>query len=855
MKSNQKLVKLRQAIEINMFEDILRLKLPFKKSINYLIFLILLLCFLLGENVTAKEKIATETTGIRAEELYNRGEYDRAIELLKQLATDASENRNFFKQILVRRNLILIYLKQGNLQKAETAIAAANSDLAKINNIKNRQKAETKILEVSGQLQFDRGNFELALNLWQKADKNYQKNEVNYFKNQINIVRALQNLGLYARALKIATKIEQNLAKKPNDSFKHQTLLTLGSLLQGTGKLLESQTILQQSLTVAEQLNSPEAIAQSLLSLGNTARLQGELIEAFELYQKAIAISKDTQTKIESKLNQLNLLITTRQIATAKKIIPQIETQLNLIPASHDTIFARINLAQNYLEIEELERSKINLKIAIARAEELENKRGLSYAWGTLGKVYESEKNLAAAKKSSEKALYIAAAINAPEIAYQWQWQLGRIYKQKQDRDRAIKAYSQAIENLKFLRRDLIVNSSQIRFNFRESVEPVYRELADLLLRSGATQADLQLARKTIEALQLAELDNFFRNACLDARSVNIDRFDRNAAIFYTIILEDRLEIILALPDRPLTRYPTKVTRSQIENTSEELRMALSDPNDDNYRKIAKVVHDWTIAPLKSQLAANEVQNLVFVMDGALRNIPVAALFDGENYLIEQYAIAYAPTLQLIDDRTSKQIRERVLLAGLSEARQDFPALPGVKQELNTIETKIAARVLLNNDFTETNFATALERSPFSIVHIASHGEFSSQLEDTYILTWNERINIDELNLLLRSDSKQTNPIELLILSACQTAVGDKQAAIGLAGMAVRAGARSTIASLWAVSDESTTILMTDFYAEWTGNDLTKAEALRRAQLGILQQEKFSHPYFWSAFILLGNWL
>ena len=849
-------------ITVNLFLK----KIDKKIFAGSVIFIICFTCFFNGEKVRAnlntsnkndRIKLLTKIGENRAKELYKSGQYSAAIELLKQIIIDAERNKDFFKKILAERNLALIYLKQGNWQEAENSIAAANSDLKKINNLKERERALVVLLEVNGQLQFDRGQFELALSNWQQAAKSYQKNkdEANYLKNQINIVRALQNLGLYSRGLKIIARIEQNLDQKSNNFFKHQTLLTLGSLLQSQGRLRESEAILQKSLTVAAELKSDEAIAQSLLSLGNTARLQGKLIESLNLYQETLEKSNNPQIQIESKLNQLNLLIVTGQISTAKKIINQIEAKFNLLPASHDTIYARINLAQNSLELTDFQDTEKILKVAIEQAERLGDKRGLSYAWGTLGRLYEISKNLEEAEKITEKALFIAEGINAPEIAYQWQWQLGRIYRQKQNRKRAILAYLQATENLKFLRRDLIANSSQIRFNFRESVEPVYRELADLLLQPQANQAELQLARQTIEALQLAQLDNFFRDACLDAKPVEIDRIDRNAAIFYTIVLEDRLEIILALPEQPLTRYATRVNKLQVENTIEDLRIALSEPIDEDFRALSQTVYSWALAPLESQLAANKVENLVFVMDGVLRNIPMASLFDGKKYLIEKYAVAYAPTLQLIEDRTSQQIKERVLLAGLSEARQDFPALPGVKEELKTIETKLSSKILLNQDFTQINFAKVLERSPFSIVHIASHGEFSSKLEDTFILTWNDRINIDELNLLLRSDLKQTNPIELLVLSACQTAVGDKQAAIGLAGVAVRAGARSTIASLWAVSDESTAVLMANFYAEWTENDITKAEALRRAQQQVLQQEGFSHPYFWSAFILLGNWL
>ena len=182
-------------------------------------------------------------------------------------------------------------------------------------------------------------------------------------------------------------------------------------------------------------------------------------------------------------------------------------------------------------------------------------------------------------------------------------------------------------------------------------------------------------------------------------------------------------------------------------------------------------------------------------------------------------------------------------------------SLPGVKQEIEQIEPLFASEVLLNNSFTEFNFNRSVSETPFRLVHLATHGQFSSNAEETFVLTWDERINIDELGSLLRGDSKQLRPVDLLVLSACETATGDRNSALGLAGIAVRGGARSTIASLWAVSDEATVALMTNFYRELAKKNITKAEALRRAQQAILNSEQFSHPFYWSAFILVGNWL
>jgi CHAT domain-containing protein len=142
------------------------------------------------------------------------------------------------------------------------------------------------------------------------------------------------------------------------------------------------------------------------------------------------------------------------------------------------------------------------------------------------------------------------------------------------------------------------------------------------------------------------------------------------------------------------------------------------------------------------------------------------------------------------------------------------------------------------------------------VVHLATHGQFSSQADDTFILTWDNRLNAKELDTLLRvTDQSRPNAIELLVLSACQTATGDKRAALGLAGVAVRAGARSTLASLWSIDDKSSALLMSQFYRELVRTEVTKAEALRLAQLSLLQNPRYQHPRYWAPFVLVGNWL
>jgi CHAT domain-containing protein len=277
-------------------------------------------------------------------------------------------------------------------------------------------------------------------------------------------------------------------------------------------------------------------------------------------------------------------------------------------------------------------------------------------------------------------------------------------------------------------------------------------------------------------------------------------------------------------------------------------------------KKRSQQLYEWLIRPAEIDLASSGIKNLVFVLDGSLRNIPMAVLYDskGQKYLVEKYALALTPGLQLVAPKPLRKVKLNALTAGVSEKRsvngQEFAPLENVKLELSGIESVVSkSKKLLDREFTENNLQKQMKLADFSVVHLATHGEFSSNPEKTFILTWNQLLKVKDLDRLLQISAQNgSSTIELLVLSACKTAVGDKQAALGLAGVAVQAGARSTLATLWSVDDQSTSELMSQFYRELkTG--VTKAQALQRAQLSVLKHEK--RPFFWASYILLGNWL
>jgi CHAT domain-containing protein len=498
------------------------------------------------------------------------------------------------------------------------------------------------------------------------------------------------------------------------------------------------------------------------------------------------------------------------------------------------------------------------LAAAIEQARALQDGRAEALALGQLAQVYEQQGQRREAIALSQQALQIAAPLgNATDLIARWQAQLGQLYAQDGERDLAITAYSRAVAALDELGQDLVAINPEVRLSFRDTVEPVYRSLVSLLLQDNPSQAQLRQARDTIDALQVAELENFFREACLEARPTQIETVDPHAAALYPIILSDRLEVILGIPGQPLRHTSTAISQEQFQQILSRFRQSLSlSFSRSEQLQLYQQLYDWLIRPVQADLQQAQIETLVFVLDGELRNLPMAVLHDGDRYLIEQYSLAIAPGLQLLEPRPLDNSRLQAVVGGLSEARDGFAALPGVESEIRRIGSSIDTDVRLNKSFTIDATRDALSRTDSPVLHLATHGQFSSNAEETFILTWNGSLNVNELGQLLqRRDEQRFGALELLVLSACQTAMGDDRALLGLAGLAVRSGARSTLATLWAVRDQATADLMAEFYHQLAQPGMSKAKALQQAQLSLLRQPDYQRPFFWSAFILVGNWL
>ncbi|MBW4495389.1 MAG: CHAT domain-containing protein [Oscillatoria princeps RMCB-10] len=421
---------------------------------------------------------------------------------------------------------------------------------------------------------------------------------------------------------------------------------------------------------------------------------------------------------------------------------------------------------------------------------------------------------------------------------------------------------------------------------------------AQQIVSSLSTVSSSPLAANATEAVALLEqrrdkefADYFGQNlsnqltnpeTIREALATIASQTGNRSAIIYVTALPDELELVVLTPEGKFTRKTVPAAkRDDLLLAVWDFRDILSDReqrNTTSYLQPAQQLYQWLIAPIEAELQAAKIDTLLFSMDAGLRSLPVAALHDGKQFLVEKYSLALIPSVSLMDTRYQPVQGKQVLAMGASEFTNQQP-LPAVPVELDQITHKFwQGKAFLNQDFTRDNLMAQRSNYPYPIIHLATHGEFKAgKMDNSYIQLWNDKLRLDELrNLRLNNP-----PVELLVLSACRTALGDEKAELGFAGFAVAAGVKTAVASLWYVSDAGTLGLMTEFYDHLTDAKI-KAEALRLAQLAMIRGEvrieegelrgsgtrgsvslpaelrnegshNLKHPYYWSGFTMIGS--
>jgi len=732
-----------------------------------------------------------------------------------------------------------------------------------------------------GSQAYQHGDFEQAVERWTSAEAAYEKSAARpeQIDALIRLSEAYQSLGRYRTAAIRLDQAKALAADRDDALLSIRILWRTGSLYQAGGQHAEAERSLQESLQRAKTLPQAALTAAIVNDLGNLAASQGKFADALASYRESFDMAQAAGVQPLAAMalaNSARVSVPLKQYRESKTKLDQAANILRALEPSHEQVSSFITVGLTYAKLRaSLAELKTDLMLAAYQAfhdaariaDQLGDHLASSYAWGHLGKLYEEERRYGEALDVTQHAILMARQAAASEALYRWQWQAGRLLKGLGRPKEAIDAYRQAIVAVQSIRPEVsaAIAEDQPDASFRETVGAVYFELADLLLRGSERDADpqhqeavLREARDTVELFKVAELQDYFQDDCVQAarsHATGLELVSKTAAVIYPIMLQDRLEILVSLPSG-MVRKTVPVGAEALTEEIRAFRDFLEKRSTREYLSHAKKLYGWLIEPIEPLWADAGIDTLVIVPDGALRTIPLAALHDGTQFLIKKYAVATTPGVTLTDPRPLDRKGIKILSVGITEAVQDFPALPHVSREVETIQRLYGGTILLNKQFMMSRLEEELKTHPYSVMHIASHGQFQSEGKDTFLLAYDGKLTMDRLEEYVGMLRFREEPLALITLSACETAAGDDRAALGLAGVAIKAGARSALASLWFLDDQASSQLVTEFYQQLHDDSVAStAMALQRAQIKFLEHPEYNHPAYWAAFLLLNNWL
>ena len=665
------------------------------------------------------------------------------------------------------------------------------------------------------------------------------------------------------------------------------------------------------------QTTEPLTHAKLLVERGNIFAGQKRWTDADESYTQALnnAPPGDILVRKSVTINRLRNLQGSQRLDALTDVA-------NTIPGSlseRDQVRFLLNIGYQALEMQP-EGKQLAFQ-SFSRASSIATDIGeggnefLAESYDGLSDLYERDRQHQEARYYVEKALHNVSAVSSPQLLIGLEWRLARLLKTQGDEGLAIAAYRRAVQQIESVRSEIPITYQNGQSSFRETLEPIYLGLTDLLFKQATTvdgQRREQLLREaitTVELVKQTELQDYLRDRC----SVGTSSSDKKlsippgTAIFYPVILPDRLELIIETASG-IDQQSVSVMRNDLQNTALEFTKALR-LQSKKFDVPGRKLHGWLFKPIEAMLIAKGITSIVVVPDGVLRLVPFGAILDGDQFLVERYAISTSPGLSAMRSAPISRSRGQFLLAGLSKPGNVVEKLPseiidallstssqrslipsraitrgegesrtlqgkdevsdsdnlrelltleGVKKEIDDIRAMVSVETpLMDESFTLRSLERDIAGRSFRIIHIASHGFFGDNAQNSFILTFDELLRLDKLKSLLRTRT-DGSAIDLITLSACQTAEGDDRAPLGFSGVAIKAGAKSAIGTLWPVADDAATILMPQFYKNLIRGKLSKRDALRMAQLEFVREGKlkkqFGHPFFWAPFILVGDW-
>jgi filamentous hemagglutinin family protein len=819
---------------------------------------------------------------ISGEGFYHKGDFESAIKIWEQtMPLLNAKDSVYLKTLLYLTNA---YQSVGHYEKAKSAyekLLSFKLTRQSLNKIKREGLSE-----------------EVIAGLESLEDTEYEKDRFS------DVLEAAIGKNKTAQCeLPVLKHAEKFLSEIYGQYFSSLFYSSLADTRLSEGKERDAWKFLEKAAQLPED---PFTFAIIFNNIGNFFAVKGNYDEALAKYEECRKQLELAEPSQYIRLKSKNLINTARaefEKARKTRIYDSIDESLNNaisciehMPDSYDKSFDLISLGLLIQNIgKELGISEFRavacqlLGKALHIGENLQNKRIMSYSYGYMGQLYEQEKRYSDAVKLTREALFMAQ--HHPELLYLWQWQLGRLLKDEGNIKDAVQAYKFAADILtpacenasgEECKKDETGDREKLqpagvlyelfsagyrrKHIFEEKAKPVFLGLAELLLEQAASE---QNSRKKLlesidimELLKTAEIQDFYKNECLTIIPQKNRRISAHisphTAMLYPIVFPEALTLLVNLPDSMIQKE-VHVTAEELREVTKEIRKRSDiksykqyDPQ--GFMYFSKMLYNWLIRPIEQELIHQQINTLIIAPDMMLGLIPFPALFDENDnkFLIQKYALATVPAITLTDFGESEGKEGNTLLCGLSKD------LPHVPEELKAIRTLTSGNcsILLDKEFTSDNLNTEFGREPYAVVVISTHGKFGGTPEDTFLEIYDGKLTMNDLERLVSISRFREQKTELLILSACETAIGDERVALGLGGIALKAGARSAIATLWSVADKAAFLVMKEFFRQLKSNPaISKAKALQNAQTAILNYPAYSHPAFWAPFLLIGNWL
>ncbi len=774
------------------------------------------------------------------------------------------------------RTLFNIGLVYGQLGQYSQALEYSQQALA-INREVGDRLWEGRTLNSLGIISDSLGQYAKALEFYQQALAIYKEigNRSEEGRTLVNSGAVYWNLEQYTKALEFYQQALAIFTKIGDRDGEGATLNSIGLLYSDQGQYPKALEFYQQALAIQKEISDKGGEGATLNNIGAVYQDLRQYPKALEFYQQALAIIKETGNKDLEGTNLSNigfLLEAQKQPELAivfykqsVNVIEAIRQNLRVLPKEQQQSFTA-TVAGTYRRLADL---------LLKQDRVLEAQRVLD-----LLKVQELEDYLDDVRGNNNTAQGLP---NLPPEQQTW-----TSYQAILNKAVEIGKELTQLRQLKKQNGTLTPAQEQRIAQLVKAQETIREEFNNFTRSPQVLALVTQRSPESLSQDLLLQMGNF--NALQD----NLRNLQQKAVLLYPLILDDRIELILTTPDSPPIRRTVQVPKKQLNETIAAFRSALLDRTSDA-KTPAQQLYNWLIKPLEADLKAADAQTLIYAPDGQLRYIPLAALYDGEQWLVQRYRINNITAASLTDLNSKPQYEHgsavplQVLAGAFATGRYsftvggqsfDFAGLPfaGVEVE-NLAKTVPTTTKLIDTAFTPQ--VTVPKMDDYTIVHLATHAAFVvGTPDDSFILFGNgDRITLRDIQ------TWSLKNVDLVVLSACETGLGGKlgngEEILGLGYQMQRAGARAAIASLWTVDDGGTQALMNTFYANLKKGNTTKVEALRQAQialitgdstalgkdrgLGVEQRDRtdvppqvanrLSHPYYWAPFILIGNGL